>query len=143
MSHTDIDEFIKAHEVMTVACVDNNGAPYCFNAFYTYSPYHKLLVFSSAPQGTYHAELLNDGVKVSGTILAQMLSINNIKGVQLCGQIMSEEILKPELLADYRQKYVQSQDIPHKIWGIALTFLKLTDNSKGFGHKDIWEKNDF
>lgn len=135
-----IADFISKNDVMTVACVDAESHPYCFNSFYLFMRDENVLLFSSAPDGTRHIEMMYNDTAVAGTILPTHLDLALIKGLQFTGFLVDEIHLDNELIEAYRLKYPQANSMPHAVWGIKLTFAKLTDNSVHFGYKVQWNE---
>ena len=62
-----------------------------------------------------------------------------IQGVQILGIVypLNKEKLKISLRI-YLERFPYAKDFPLKLWGLKLNFIKMTDNSLGFGKKIVW-----
>jgi len=134
-----IVKFLKTNKVLTIAtAVDNK--PYCASCFYVFDEENKLLIFLSDKKTKHiYNALINE--KVAGTINQSINVISKIKGIQFKGKFINPDG-KPEkqYYHLYFEKFPFSKVIPSPIWAIALTWIKMTDNTLGFGKKLIWEK---
>ena len=138
-----IVDFINDHHILTIATSKDNIS-YCCNVFYIYDENKNFLIFSSDYK-TKHACHFMKNPKVSGSIYLHTNIINEIKGLQLQGYIME---LKDKLLKNARKKYIEkfpsSKFMNLKLWAMKLMFIKMTNNTKEFGKKLIWQdSNDF
>jgi len=134
-------KFVKKHHVLTLATsVENN--PYCCNCFYAYFPDENWLILTS-DKSTKH---INDVVKhnfVAGSIVLETRIIGKIQGLQFNGYMFEAEGEALEKCNRiYLNRFPFARLIETHLWYIDLTFLKLTDNTLGFGKKIIWKKND-
>ncbi len=135
-----IRDFISENNVLTIATILQN-IPYCATVFYAYIPEKNLLVFMS-DVNTKHIQdtILNN--KIAGTIITKNVSISNVRGIQFTGTIYE---LKEGLLSECKFQYLEHFPLAalHNsiLWGIDISFLKLTDNRLGFGKKIIWNKS--
>lgn len=135
----NISEFIANHEVLTLACSENEK-PYCFNCYYAFVKDEGLLVFKSTGDTT-HDRILALNAKVSGTILPEKINMMSLKGLQFTGEILpAVTTYLTKASAAYYLKYPFSLAMPGHLKIIQLNWAKLTDNSKGFGHKEKWER---
>ena len=134
-----IINFIKNHHLLTLATSKDN-VPYCCNVFYVYDEANNHLIFSSDAK-TKHAQDFIANSKVSGSISLETKVIGKIQGVQLLGEI---EMLKGEDLKvaskQYLKAYPYARMMKIELWIIQLTFIKMTNNTLGFGKKIIWQK---
>ena len=133
-----IVKFLSKHHLMTLATSSDNE-PYCSSLFYAFLESHEMLVFMSQ-DNTKHIRDIKYNNKVAGTI-APETTIAKIQGIQLTGTI---EILDGQLLAlaksSYQKKFPMSKLMDGIIYGIELNYIKMTDNTLGFGKKLIWTK---
>ena len=134
-----IIDFINEHHLLTLATSQNN-LPYCCNAFYVYDADNNQLIFSSDPK-TKHANDFVANPNVAGTIALETKEISKIQGVQLLGTIQE---LKTEELDIAKEQYIKTfpyaANMQLHLWGMPLTFIKMTHNKLGFGKKLIWKK---
>src|ERR1017187_7216325 len=133
-----IVKFLSKHHLLTLATSLDNE-PYCSSLFYAFLESHEMLVFMSQ-DNTKHIRDIKYNNKVAGTI-APETTIAKIQGIQLTGTI---EILDGQLLAlaksSYQKKFPMSKLMDGIIYGIELNYIKMTDNTLGFGKKLIWTK---
>jgi len=139
MPDTRIIEFIKCHHLLTLATSKDN-IPYCCNVFYVYDEKNNSLIFSSDSK-TKHAADFIENPNVSANISLETKDVEKIQGVQLLGEIIE---LKGEYLKAAKKQYLQAFSyaklMETHLWGMKLTFIKMTHNKLGFGKKLIWEK---
>lgn len=130
-------KFIKRHHVLTLATVSGDGTPYCANAFYAYDAVRNVFVFTSDNE-TRHAREMVENPSVAASIVLETRIVGKIQGVQICGRTLrgSEEDRKVYLR---RFPYAAAMgDTP--VWRLEPDFIKLTDNTLGFGKKLIWRR---
>lgn len=135
-----ISDFIKANRIASISCVDEEGKPYCFHCFYAYDEKNHALFFKSSIS-SLHSMLLTKNSNIAGSILPEKLDFLTLKGIQLTGKILEEPNLKqinPEAL--YHKAFPFAYAKPGKVWCIELLKVKMSDNSKIFGKKLLWEK---
>ena len=134
-----IVNFIKEHHLLTLATSKEN-IPYCSNVFYIYDEKNNSLIFSSEIK-TKHAQDFIANSKVSGSISLETKVIGKIQGVQLLGEI---EMLKGENLKVANKQYLKAYPYVRmmkiELWIMQLTFIKMTNNTLGFGKKIVWGK---
>lgn len=125
--------FLRRHHVLTLATVAE-GLPYCSNAFYCYDKERNLLVFTSDP-ATRHAQEMERNPRVAASVVLETKIVGRVQGLQLCGTATR---------ADERAKRMYLKRFPYAalaeltLWAIEPDFMKLTDNTLGFGKKLIW-----
>jgi uncharacterized protein len=140
MEKTIID-FIKKQKVATLCCIDEIGLPYCFSCFFSFYDKDGILYFKSNP-ATRHAVLMKTNIHVGGTILPDKLNVLAIQGVQFSGHVAElNENDQRAASRHYHAKYPFAMAMTGDVWAIQLTGIKMTDNSKGFGKKIVWEKD--
>lgn len=134
-----ISKFIEANKVFTLATSDNNE-PYCASCFYAFDEENQLLIFSSE-EGTNHIKQGIDNNKVSGTINTEITSVAKIKGIQFKGKFIDPSKEEQESLYSlYYKRFPFAKTKPAPIWAIQLTWIKMTDNTLGFGKKLEWKR---
>ena len=138
--------YIAAHNTLTLA-TERDGKPWANAVFYANDGF--TFYFVSDPQ-TRHADHLRNNPRVAGTIQDDQRDWRAIQGVQLEGTC--EEITNPfesaRALTIYAAKYPFIGDLlraPKEI-GSAMAkarfhkltpaWIRLTDNTRGFGHKE-------
>ena len=134
-----IIKYIHKNKVITLA-TSLNQQPYCANCYYAFDEKNGRLIFLSDEQTRHIQEALKNDL-VAGTITTNHLSVAKIKGIQFTGKFMvPNEDLKKDFYALYYDRFPFAKAKPEAIWGIALEFVKMTDNTLGFGTKISWEK---
>ncbi len=135
----DIEVFVEEQKSLTF-CTSIDNIPYCANCFYAYRQDGNYLIFKSSRK-TQHIvnALIND--KVAGTIIPDINKLGTIKGIQFVGRFIvpiAEEL--EEVKKIYYRKHPFALPMKGEIWMVALTSVKMTDNTLGFGKKFIWKK---
>lgn len=132
------EKFIKRHHVLTLATVSADGEPYCSNAFYAYDSERNVLVFTS-DDTTRHAAEMRASSRVAASIVLETRIVGRIQGVQICGKAVE---------GDDNDRKIYLKRFPYAaamgtvtIWRIEPDFIKLTDNTLGFGKKLIWRRD--
>jgi uncharacterized protein YhbP (UPF0306 family) len=134
-----IKGFLIHNKVAAVCFVDEDNKPYCINCFYVFDDEKNILIFKSST-GTIHHNLIKPIACVSGTILPETLDVLKLKGIQFIGKIIDKkEVENLKLNSKYLKKYPMSLAIIGYVWAVRLDYLKLTDNTLGFGNKIIWK----
>lgn len=120
-------------------CTAVDNTPYCASCFYSYVSEGNFIVFKSDKNTKHIANaLIND--KVAGTILPDVDKVGTIRGIQFSGKfIIPEGDLLVQAKKKYYSKYPFALAIGGDLWAIELLFVKMTDNTLGFGKKSIWE----
>ena len=135
-------DFIEGQKIASICCVDKNHTPYCFSCFYAFDKEKKLIYFKTSAQ-SHHALVFIQNPVVAGTIQPDKLSLLAIKGVQFTGTIVSTNS-NLCLNADevYHKKYPFARAMPGEVYTIQPDFIKMTDNTLGFGKKITWQRNE-
>lgn len=135
-----IVRFLKKHHVLTLATCTGN-MPHCSNMFYAYLEEENMFAFTSAAESRHAREILSNGT-VGGSVVLETKIVGKIQGVQFNGYASRPQ---GELLKKAKSRYLKR--FPYAVftdidlWVVALTFLKMTDNTLGFGKKLIWEEH--
>lgn len=134
-------DFISKNKIATVCCLDDQQQPYCFNCFYIFEPSHQLLLFKSS-EHTFHTHCLNTNSEIAGTILPMSINLPTLKGIQFTGKIYYENCIQQLSPTNYyHKKNPLALAKTGKVWCIQLLMIKMTDNTKVFGNKLVWEKS--
>ena len=119
---------------MTLATQSSDGLPYCATCFYAYDSGRNLLIFSS-DDSTRHAADMSARPEVACSIALETKIVGRVQGVQICGRAArGDERSK----SDYIGRFPYAAMMPLNIWVVEPHFVKLTDNTLGFGKKLIW-----
>ena len=133
-----ITDFIKRHHVLTLATATSEGAPYCAACFYAYDKERNRLIFTS-DDSTRHAQQMLENKKVAIGITLETRIVGKVQGAQICG---TAERGDEKDKATYIKRFPYAAVAPLNIWAVEPTFIKLTDNTLGFGKKLIWNSQE-
>jgi uncharacterized protein YhbP (UPF0306 family) len=134
-----IATYLKESKVLTLATsVDNE--PYCAACFYAYDKVSHLLIFSSDNHTKHIVDAISN-TRVAGTINTEVTTIVKIQGIQFTGDFINPSAEEAKgLQATYYEKFPFARAKPAPIWGIRLNYIKMTDNTLGFGKKLEWRR---
>ena len=134
-----IVEFIKSNQVLTLATSFNNK-PYCALCFYVFDEELNQLIFLASDKTRHINECLGN-ILVAGSINNCVTEVEKIQGIQFEGEFIAPNQLNTiNLYKKYYKKFPIAAAMPSPIWAIDLTYIKMTDNTLGFGKKVIWNK---
>lgn len=133
-----IFKYINSNQVLTFSTsIDNQS--YCALCFYVFDEANHTLIFLSDKE-TRHIKVAMSNSKVSGTITNDEISISKLRGIQFLGEfIVPDKLLTSEFYDKYYKRFPFARMKPSPIWGIKLSYIKMTDNTLGFGKKIIWQ----
>lgn len=129
-------KFINKHHVMTLATVDESGAPYCSNAFYSFDQERGFLIFTSNLD-TSHGGHMSANPTVAASIVLETKVVGKVQGVQITGKVYLGD---DQDKRSYITSYPYAAAMPLTLWRLEPNFIKLTDNTLGFGKKLIWRR---
>lgn len=134
-----IISFLRLNTNFTLATSMDN-VPHCANCFYAFDPGLNAIVFKSDPQ-TIHVRQALMNNRVAGSITADKLDRTKIQGIQFLGNFMNPgEKLAETAKKVYYGKFPLALAFSGNIWLIELAYVKMTDNTLGFGTKIEWKK---
>ena len=131
-----ITDFIARHHVLALATATTDGAPYCAACFYAYDKERNLFIFTS-DDTTTHAQQMAANSTVACAITLETKVVGKVQGLQICGEARRGEAEDREV---YVKRFPYTALAPLNIWVVEPTFMKLTDNTLGFGKKLIWNR---
>ena len=133
-----IAKFIKRHHVLTLATVDEAGEVWCSNAFYALDAERALLIFSSNGT-TAHAAQMAAHSRVAASVVLETRIVGRVQGCQIRG---TAAVGDNEARRRYLRRFPYAAAIPDMtVWSVAMDYVKLTDNTLGFGKKLIWQRD--
>ncbi len=138
-----IEKFIKKHHVLTLATAlinaDGVAEAYCANMFYAFCAEQCCFVFTTSVDTRHGAEAFQN-CRVAGSVVLETRVVGKVQGLQFqgCMTQTEDEALKKVYLKKY--PYAALADL--NLWALEVDFLKLTDNTLGFGKKLIWRKDE-
>ena len=133
-----IIDFIKRHHILTLATVSSTGEPYCAACFYAYDKERNRLIFTS-DDATRHAQDMLQNASVAIGITLETRVVGKVQGVQICGK--AERGDEQDRLL-YIKRFPYTAVMPLHLWAVEPSFIKLTDNTLGFGKKLIWNSQE-
>lgn len=133
-----IVDFIKRHHVLTLATATSEGVPYCAACFYAYDKVRNRLIFTS-DDATNHAQQMLQNANVAIGITLETRIVGKVQGVQICGTAQRGDEEDKQL---YIKRFPYAALAPLNIWAVEPSFIKLTDNTLGFGKKLIWNNQE-
>lgn len=138
---SEMTGFIRNQKAATVCCIENH-APYCFNCFYAFMEEEGWLIYKSS-SATRHEKILQHSRLVAGTIIPEEIAVATIQGIQFEGEILEDRLgASVKATAAYYFRFPFAAAVPGMIRIIALNHIKFTDNTRGFGHKESWNRED-
>ncbi len=139
---SSITDFIKAQTAATVCCLAQNAAPYAFNCYYAFEEKKGWLIYKSG-FSTAHEEMLKKDARVAGTIIPEQIILATLQGIQYQGAQLPDSLeISMQAASVYYLKYPFAMAVPGKIFAIRLDTIKFTDNARGFGHKENWQREE-
>jgi uncharacterized protein YhbP (UPF0306 family) len=135
-----IIEFIKKQTVASICCLDAEDRPYCFSVFFSFDPAEGLLYFKSSGSSSHAGFLLKNRV-IAGTIMPDKLNLPVVRGIQFTGIVLDySDPLSHAASVAYHKRFPFALAMPGEVSTLQLGFIKMTDNTKGFGKKILWER---
>lgn len=127
---------------------DEAGYPYATPLFYAVarsgSP---TLVFASRPDSAHGRHLGAGPTRCAAGLYLESEDVSSLRGVQLRCAVAPVELWPGDvpagLLAAYLERHPGAAALlrpggRERLYGLAITWAKLTDNRRGFGHKQTW-----
>ena len=121
-----IIKFLRRHHALNLATVSQEGLPYCAACFYAYDTSRNAQEMAANPN-------------VACAITLETRTVGKVQGAQICG---IAERGNEEDRAQYIKRFPYAAVAPLTLWAIVPTFIKLTDNTLGFGKKLIWNSQE-
>lgn len=134
-----IRNFIRKKKIMTLSS-SNVDVPYCCIVFFSFDEEKNCFYFISNPESR-HSEEIFVNQNVAGTIIKSEFNILKLQGIQFTGTCRMLEGTDAEMAGrHYQNTHPVSYWSTEKIWKVEVDWLKMTDNTLGFGNKIIWER---
>lgn len=130
-------KFVQAHHVLTLATSDDDGSPYCSNAFYGYDVERNVFIFASNLDSA-HSEHLRLRSDVAASIVLESRVVGRLQGLQISGRVARSD--SEEDRSCYIAAFPFAALTPLTLWRLEPHFMKYTDNTLGFGKKLVWQK---
>ena len=132
-----IIKFIKRHHVLTLATTNAAGEPYCAACFYAYDAERNLLIFTSSTE-TRHGSEMSGRARVACAITLETRVVGRVQGIQICGTARKGDA---QATRSYIKRFPYTAAAQLEIWMVEPDYMKLTDNTLGFGKKLIWNRD--
>ena len=132
----NLDKFVTKMHLLSL-CVMHEGLPYPSSAFYAYNEKNSNLIIAGDSKTT-HIKAIELCDKVAVTIALDTKIVGKIKGVQILGGMRKARKEEEKI---YFKKYPYSLALKPEIWTIEINYAKFTDNTLGFGKKEIWVRD--
>lgn len=135
-----IVKYIEQNKVFTLATAVKQ-TPYCANCYYVFDEENQLLIFLS-DDATRHIKEALVNQTVAGTIQNGVTEVAKIQGIQFRGAfILPNKEEQRSFYEQYYNRFPFAKKRPALIWAVQLNWVKMTDNTLGFGTKLIWERD--
>jgi uncharacterized protein YhbP (UPF0306 family) len=128
--------FLESHHVFVLATALDE-LPHACSLFYKLDSSEACLVFSSSLE-TRHGYEMSSNPRVAGAVYEETLLVQEIRGVQFSGTIL--EGASDESHAAYLKTFPEAQKIQAPFWTLRLESVKMIDNRRGFGFKEVWTR---
>ena len=133
-----IEKFISAHHVLTLATATPDLGPYCCNCFYAYDKESAAFIFTSG-MDTKHARMMTECSKAAASIVLETRTVGKVQGLQITGY--AKQACEQDRLT-YLKSFPYAVVADLHLWRLEADFLKLPDNTLGFGKKLIWQRQE-
>lgn len=133
-----IEKFIAKHHVLTLATATEDGEPYCCNCFFAYDKASAAFIFTTDP-ATHHGQMMQTNSRVAASVVLETRTVGKVQGLQITGQVL------PAIEGDrmcYIKAFPYAAVAELNLWRLEADFMKLTDNTLGFGKKLVWHKQE-
>ncbi len=135
----------------SAGAIDEPDYPYATPLFYAVAEHltaAPTLVFASRPDSTHGRHLGTGPTRCAAGLYLESEDVSGLRGVQLRGLVALVELWPGDAPAGLRAAYLRRHPgaagllqpgARERLYGLALTWAKLTDNRRGFGHKQVWK----
>ena len=141
-----MSEFFQRNHVMCLATA-SGGQPYSTPLFYYFSASDVVFSFLSSLQ-TRHADEAIRNESVSAAVYAPHRDVAMLQGAQMLGTVSmhsAEDSKSSRDFAAYRERFPECEpllgDPELRFWTLRVHWIKYTDNTVRFGHKEIWSRS--
>ena len=139
MVDSRVIRFFRKHHVLTIATTAENE-PWCANCFYVYLEVENVLVFTSDRKTRHGIEFAKNPL-VAGSVVLETMVVGKIMGIQFQGIISEPDgDLYARSRSGYLKRFPFAALMDTRLWVVKLTYIKMTDNTLGFGKKLIWQQ---
>jgi len=125
-----IEAFLRKHHLLTLATSHDN-TPYCASCFYAFLEEPATFVVAT-DANTRHGREALENAQVAGTVALETKIVGKIQGVQFTGVFQAANEAEKKA---YLKRFPYAIAMHPELWSIKISYLKLTDNTLGFGKK--------
>jgi uncharacterized protein YhbP (UPF0306 family) len=129
---------------MTLATTDSNGMPHAAPVYFVHD--NDLHFFFFSEKDSQHSRDIVHKSDVAGAIYPQCFDWRDIKGLQLRGKshIVNTPSQWHTVWNKYREKFpfvrsLKTQIAKNRLYILNPSWIRLVDNSRGFGFKQEWD----
>lgn len=134
-----IDQFLGGHHVMSLATAAQ-GELWAASVFYSFDPPGRRLLYAT-DLGTAHGRLALANPQTVGTVSTQERDVSMLQGIQLRGRAVPlQEAEAVRAGALFAETFPGLGLRTMQLWALTPTYIKMVDNTAGFGHKEEWPK---
>lgn len=139
-----LERFLDENQILCVATAAC-GQSYSATVFYAFLRETVSLTFLSDADSRHARDALANPL-ASGAIASGGKSIEEIRGVQILGRIIclgATDALAGEagdVYARYLDRVPDARGQSSCLWQFVCEWMKFTDNTRGFGFKEIWSR---
>ena len=95
-------------------------------------------IFTSG-MDTHHSQMMAQNNCVAASIVLETRTVGKIQGLQITGHIKTAKDSDKTL---YIKRFPYTAIADLTLWRLEADFMKLTDNTLGFGKKLIWQRQE-
>ena len=133
-----IEKFISKHHVLTLATSTKEGEPYCCNCFFAFDAETTAFIFTSG-EATHHAQMMMQNDRVAASVVLETRTVGKVQGLQITGRI--KRAIEGDKMR-YIKEFPYAAVADLELWRLEADFMKLTDNTLGFGKRLIWQRSE-
>jgi uncharacterized protein len=132
--------YIQQQHVLTLCCATKQQiwAAHCFYQL----DCQNIALWIMTDSNTRHGQIMLFNPLVAGTIGSQQRDVQLLQGIQFQGiaQLVAAEE-RQRALVSYQTRFPEALQHQQPLWAIRLDEIKMTNNKKGFGHKQVWQRS--
>jgi uncharacterized protein YhbP (UPF0306 family) len=95
-------------------------------------------IFTSS-EGTHHAQMMMQNDRVAASVVLETRTVGKVQGLQITGRI--KRAIEGDKMR-YIKEFPYAAVADLELWRLEADFMKLTDNTLGFGKKLIWQRSE-
>lgn len=135
-----LTEYLKEQHVMSVAGHDEEGG-WAANCYYVWQEKTASFIILTALK-TRHGMIMQHVPQVYGTVADNEASVASLRGIQYTAEpILLSGNMEKQARSLFYHKFPIARVKPSPIWQLKASFIKMTNNRLGFGHKTLWQRD--